>query len=196
VVWALVSVLGMLLLVLPGMYVLLGGMFAPLIVAVSPARGWSAVRESIRVVRAAGWWRTLGASFVVSLVAIAVIALPVGFVGLVVGSTDSMVVIVLGGIVEGVLQAALLSWSALATTLLYFSWKAGAGEPWQRPAGSQPVEIAGGGGPAPEPGAASAAQDGSPVQQWGASASGPTFVRPGQPRHHTPPPPDCPNDPA
>lgn len=174
-VWSFATVLGMLLFVIPGLYVSLAGSFAPMLVALSLGKGWGALKESMRLVRAAGWWRTFGYVFVVNLVAAAVLFIPAGIFGGIASAIDTTAASVVSGIVQGLVQAVMMSWSALATTLIFFSWKSRIGEAWVRPEGSAPIDIPGGGGDAPPPQAGGG---------WGQPApptppTGPTFVRPG-----------------
>lgn len=174
-IWSIATIGGMILFIIPGIYIALAGSFAPMLVALSLGKGGGALKESMRVVRAAGWWRTFGAVFVINLVAAAVLLIPAGIFGAIADAIDTTGASVISGIVQGIVQAIAMSWSALATTLIFFSWKSRIGEGWVRPEGTQRVEIPGGGDDAP------------PTQSgggWGQPTAptpptGPTFVRPG-----------------
>lgn len=166
------------LLFIPGIWILVAGAFATLIAAVTDKGPWSAIKESVRVVRAVGWWRTWGTLIVVTLVAYAVVLIPQTILGQIASAADAIPVYVATGIVNGVLQAAVMSWTALATTLVFFSWKARMDERWLSPAGTLPVEIPGDGGTPPPGGWPTAS---APSANPGtANPSGPQFVRPGQ----------------
>lgn len=197
--WAVATIIGLFLFVIPGLYIGLAGSFGPMLVALSLGKGWGAVRESMRLVRAAGWWRTFGAVFVINLVAAVVLLVPSGIFSAIAGAVDTTAATVINSIIQGVLTALAVSWSALATTLIFFSWKSRIGEGWVRPAGTAAVDIPGGGGDAP---AHPSGQWGPPAGQqggglWGdasqqqgaqspAPPTGPTFVRPGDLRRQQP----------
>ncbi len=198
IVWGIATIIGLFLFIIPGIFIAVAGSFGPMIVALSLGKGWGAVRQSITLVRAAGWWRTFGAMFVINLVAAVVLLIPAGIFGGIAGVVDSTGATVVNGIIQGLLTALATSWSALATTLIFFSWKSRIGEPWLRPEGTTAVDIPGGGGDGPaQPGGGwgQPAQPGpTPPTQggglWGSgdqpgatpppsSPTGPTFVRPG-----------------
>lgn len=172
--WGLLTIGGFILLVIPGIYIALAGSFAPMLVALSLGKGWGALKESMRLVRAAGWWRTFGAVFVINLVAAAVLLIPAGIFGAIAAAIDTTAASVISGIVQGIVQAIAMSWSALATTLIFFSWKSRIGEAWVRPEGTEPVDIPGGGDTPPTQPGGGWGQPAAPTQP-----TGPTFVRPG-----------------
>jgi len=120
-VYTVLGLVGLILLVVPGVWLLVAGYFGAQIAVLERARPFQAVMGSVRFVRGR-WWRTAGALLLGWLV------WTVAFVpiGLAIRTLD-------GGLAYVVLftlaRALELSLSALFGTLLYFSLRAAAREP-------------------------------------------------------------------
>ncbi|MDQ8046466.1 MAG: hypothetical protein AAGC46_09425 [Solirubrobacteraceae bacterium] len=137
------------------------GLFATQIAALEGKGPGEALSDSFALVKDNGWWRTLGYQIVLGLFA----GIPAGIAGVVIGvasvalgepSSFGIVAVLLLALV----QTAGMSWTALVTTLLYFSWKShsrlrasgelpargmvtasGAGATFVKPAGGTPVDA-------------------------------------------------------
>jgi hypothetical protein len=164
--------LGFAALLLPGLWLSIAGMFAATLPALGIARGFGAIRESARLVGRVGWWRTSGTTVVIYLVSFGLALIPISVIDAVIGSDDASVAVKIGGsVIEAVLQAAVMSWSALAITLLFFSMKARIGEAWVPTPGTSPIDLPAGGG---------SATGGGSSAGGGSAGGGPVFHRPGQ----------------
>lgn len=123
IVYALATLVGFLVIV-PGIFLMVAGVFTAQIAALERVGPIDALKRSIALVRAAGWWRTWGYLIVIGLISAAFGAFLGLFAGLLTAVGDERwfgsVFIVLLAIIE----AAALSFTALVTTLLYFSWRA------------------------------------------------------------------------
>ncbi|MBO9532720.1 MAG: hypothetical protein J7513_07090 [Solirubrobacteraceae bacterium] len=182
-IYGVLMIIGFVFFFIPGLWISVGAVFATTVVALSVASGFGAIRESLRVVRAVGWWRTFGAVVVITLVGYVMALIPVAVIDALIGADGTADAVKVGGaVVEGFIQAAFLSWVALALTLLFFSHKARIGESYVPPPGSAPIDLPGPSGVAPsgqwgqgQPGAGQQWGQGQPGagQQWGQGQPGP-----------------------
>lgn len=137
--YALATVVGFLLLIIPGVFIAIAGMFAPQHAALTGSSALASLKASVSLVKANGWWRTLGYSFVLGLVNAGIMgatAIPVLILSFAFGEPDNFGMFVVP--VLALMQAATMSWTALVNTLLYFSWRANAGDPYTGGADPQP----------------------------------------------------------
>ena len=111
---------GLVLLVVPGIYVWVAWFVAAPAVVVESKRGGDAIARSHDLVRGS-WWRVFGIAVTVSLIAV-VASAPAAWAGSWMGdATDSMAVVLAGAVVSDVV---LYSFGALASTLLFFDLRA------------------------------------------------------------------------
>ena len=110
------AMLGLLLLIIPGIWVSVACYFSAQAAVVDGARGLQSLQRSREIVQHQ-WWRTLGILIVLGLLA-ALLALPLGYVTQIVGAvSDSGPLYVLG---TAIAQTIALSFTALAGTLFFF----------------------------------------------------------------------------
>jgi hypothetical protein len=120
VLYGLAVVLGLIALIVPGIWLSVSLYFAAQAAVVDDARGPNALRRSFELVRD-NWWRTFGILILLGLVS-ALLALPLGFVTQIIGeAADNGPLYVLG---SAVAQTVTLSFTALAGTLLFFDLRA------------------------------------------------------------------------
>lgn len=131
IIYGIVTVLGFFALIIPGIWVMVAGMFSAQVAALTRTGPISSFSSSVSLVRRAGWWRSFGYSLLVGLVGF-LGALVVSVIPMALGdaSGDASVAGPLYVIGLAVATALLYSWTALVTTLLYFSWRAKVGDPW------------------------------------------------------------------
>lgn len=118
--YGLAVVLGLALLIVPGIFVAVACYFAAQATVVDGARGLGALRHSWALVKGC-WWRTLGIVILLGITA-AILALPLGYATQIVGAlSDNGPLYVLG---NAIAQTVSLSFTGLAGTLLFFDLKA------------------------------------------------------------------------
>jgi hypothetical protein len=117
---ALGTLLGLLLLILPGIYLFVRWYFVPQAVVLGEARGAGALRTSGRLVEGS-WWRTLGLIALVSLIAVVIALLIASPFDAAAESADRALWTLIGEIVA---SAVTQPFAALYSTLLYFDLKA------------------------------------------------------------------------
>jgi hypothetical protein len=175
---------GLILIVFPGIYVAIAGMFTTEYAAIEGMAPVEALKASVRLVRQNGWWRTFGYQFVLALVGSlgsVVAGLLIGVVSAASGHSPTVGYFAVP--VLAIVDAAVMSWTALVLTLLFFSWRAQSDDPY--------------GGPLPVTGE----QPGPPAPQHDVVTDGPvgpappTFIPPGSPRPPAGPPPGPPSEP-
>lgn len=127
VVYSLLMVGGMILLVIPGVWVLVAGYFAPQAAVMEGEGPVGAFRRSSTLVRDR-WWRTAG-TLLLGWLLLMIVSFPAG---LAIGSVDAGVLYIA---LYTLLQVLSLSLSALFGTLMYFSLRAQE----ERPLGPAPV---------------------------------------------------------
>jgi hypothetical protein len=134
--YTLAVLLGIVALIVPGIWLSVSLYFAAQAVVVDGTRAGKALRRSFDLVQGS-WWRTFGILILLAILA-ALLALPLGFVTQGVGlAADNGPLFVLG---SAVAQTVTLSFTALAGTLLFFDLRArksaarAAAPPWTRPA--------------------------------------------------------------
>ena len=136
--YGLAVIAGTIALIIPGIWVAIAAMFAPQHAALTGENAGTSLDASIKLVKTNGWWRTLGYSFVLGLVnagIMAAAALPMVVISIALGEPGDFGLVAV--VVLAVMQAATMSWTALVNTLLYFSWRANAGDPYTQ-AGPEP----------------------------------------------------------
>jgi hypothetical protein len=140
-----------LLLILPGVFISIAGVFTAQIAALHGTGPVESIKASVRLVRGSGWWRTFGYLIVLNLVAS-------------IGTVAASILIAVASVASGepsgfgaiavpltaVFDAAVMSWTALVTTLVYFSWRAEQGDAFVEGGGAP----AGGNRPTPQTGPA------------------------------------------
>ncbi len=134
IVYFFAIVLGTLLLILPGIFIAVAGLFAPQHAVLTGDGPIASLKASVRIVRTNGWWRTYGYVLVITLIGAAVAAavvIPLAVVSLVAGEPSDFGLVAVP--LTAVMNAAVASWTALATTLLYFSWRTRANDPYRAP---------------------------------------------------------------
>ena len=114
------SAVGLLLLIVPGVYAFVAWLVAVQAAVIEDLRGTAALRRSWQLVRGQ-WWRVFGISLVIGILPL-LVGVP-GFVALraLADATDSMAVYLAGRILG---DAVIYSFTALAFTLLYFDLRA------------------------------------------------------------------------
>jgi hypothetical protein len=117
---ALGTLLGLLLLILPGIYLFVRWYFVPQAVVLGEARGAGALRTRGRLVEGS-WWRTLGLIALVSLIAVVIALLIASPFDAAAESADRALWTLIGEIVA---SAVTQPFAALYSTLLYFDLKA------------------------------------------------------------------------
>ncbi len=130
-VYALATIGGFLLLIIPGIFIAVAGMFAPQHAALTGTSAGKSLKASITLVRANGWWKTVGYSLVLGLVNAGIMgaaAIPMLLISLALGEPSDFGMVAVP--VLALMQAATMSWTALVNTLLYFSWRANVGDPF------------------------------------------------------------------
>ena len=111
---------GLVLLVVPGIYVWVAWFVAAPGIVVENKRGGDAISRSHDLVRGS-WWRVFGIAVTVTLISL-VASAPAAWAGTLIGdATDSMAVVLAGTVVS---DAVLYSFTALASTLLFFDLRA------------------------------------------------------------------------
>ncbi len=141
-IYGLACMVGTLLLIIPGIWISVAGIFATQIAALTRTGIGESLVSSVKLVRAAGWWRTFGYYLLVTLIAL----LPVIVVSLVVallteGIGNASISGPLNVVVVAIVTALIYSWTALVTSLLYFSWRAKVGDPWGSEAASAAPDL-------------------------------------------------------
>lgn len=131
IIYSVVTVLGFFALIIPGIWVMVAGMFSAQVAALTRTGPIASFSSSVALVRAAGWWRSFGYSLLVGILGV-VAASVVSVVPMLIGdaSGDAAIAGPLYVLGLGIALALFYSWTALVTTLLYFSWRAKVGEPW------------------------------------------------------------------
>ena len=133
VIYTVFMLIGFVALVIPGIYVTIAGLFAGQSAALTRTGPLASFTASRKLVHANGWWRTFGYSFVLGLIGSIIVVIPTVVITVgaeVVDSRDAGVVWV---VLTAVVTAAIMSWTALVTSLQYFSWRAHAGIPFAHP---------------------------------------------------------------
>lgn len=100
------------------------GIFTTQIVALEGVGASDALRRSWALVRENGFWRTFGYQFVLTIFAqlgAAAINIAVVAVSLAIGEPHAFGIVAV--IASAITTTAVISWTALVNTLLYFSWK-------------------------------------------------------------------------
>jgi hypothetical protein len=114
------TVLGLLLLVIPGVYLFVAWFVAAPAVVIEGKRGGDAIRRSQDLVHGS-WWRVFGIALVVTAIGLIGNLAFVALAELLADSANSMAVYLAGWILGDVV---LYSFTALATTLLFFDLRA------------------------------------------------------------------------
>lgn len=119
------------ILIIPGIWLTVSGMFSAQVAALTRTGPMGSFESSMALVKAAGWWRTFGYYLLVAVIG-GVAALAIGAIPAAIGeaSGDGSVSGPLYVIAMAVGISIFYSWTALVTTLLYFSWRAKVGDPW------------------------------------------------------------------
>lgn len=120
VAYTLAILFGLVLLVIPGVYVFVAWFVVAPAVVIEDKRGGDALRRSHDLVRGS-WWRVFAIALVVSAIGFAGSAAFVAIADVLAETADSMAVYLAGWILGDVV---LYSFTALATTLLFFDLRA------------------------------------------------------------------------
>lgn len=131
VVYLLAMVVGFFLVFIPMIFIAVAGVFAAQISALHGKGPVDSLKQSVKVVQAAGWWRTFGYLFVLSLVSsgtLLVLGIFIGVLSVATGDNPGFGAFAVPA--SAIIQAGVMSWTALVTTLLYFSWRAEQGDPF------------------------------------------------------------------
>ena len=120
-IYAVAIGLGFVALVIPGIWLSVHWYFGAQAAVVDGARGTGALRASGQLVEGR-WWRTFGAMLALAVLGTVAAGLAGGLVGLVVGLVGAEA----AGVVVGnvLVQTLVISWTALAGTLLFFDLRA------------------------------------------------------------------------
>lgn len=140
VIYGLTTGLGFLL-IIPGIWLMVAGMFSAQVAALTRTGAIDSFESSIALVKKAGWWRTFGYYLLVGLIG--------GLAALLIGAIPAVIGEASGGSAAGPLWVIAMavgtsifySWTALVTTLLYFSWRAKVGDPWAVSASEQTPDL-------------------------------------------------------
>lgn len=142
IIYALVTIVGFVALIIPGIWVSVAGMFSAQVAALTRTGPISSFKSSVFLVSKAGWWRSFGYSMLVALLGfLGVLLVSVIPVALGDASGEASVAGPLYVIGLAIATALLYSWTALVTTLLYFSWRAKVGDPWAVSSSEQTPDL-------------------------------------------------------
>lgn len=125
IVYFFAIVLGVFAIIVGAFIVAIYGIFTAQIAALEGLGPIESLKASFALVKDNGWWRTLGYQIVLGLVAqigAFLIALVIAGASSAFGEPSSFGIVAV--IALALVNTAVLSWTALVTTLLYFSWKA------------------------------------------------------------------------
>jgi hypothetical protein len=129
------TLIGLLLLIVPGIWFAVRFYFGPQAAIVDGRRGVDALRRSSELV-GGRWWRTFGILVVISLIGGLLALLVGGVLGGLAGLVDSGALVIVGTVLA---QSLAYSYSALAGTLLFFDLRARRALPWQGERSADPL---------------------------------------------------------
>lgn len=131
VLYGVLTTLGLIFLLIPGLFIAIAAVFAAPAAALTKSSPASAIAESLRLVHVVGWWRTAGywlVPFALGLAAMLGVIVGLEAIRMAAGEPDWFGIPAV--LAEAFTAAALLSWTALIGTLMFFSWRARDGDPY------------------------------------------------------------------